>query len=156
MSELRNRSQNDEEAEALIDQTEDEDEAKKSVKTGVAGDEKNILVLLFLYILQVKLNNLSSKASCANLAWVVNDKLRQFYTVTATYVWHEDNEGPLGLIKFLELFKLQRGAAMIRFVSPSVCWSHYDSKQLNTGKILKEEVSDLDEIFFVDTLTCIC
>jgi len=52
MSELRNRSQNDEEAEALIDQTEDEDEAKKSVKTGVAGDEKNILVLLFLYILQ--------------------------------------------------------------------------------------------------------
>ena len=68
MSELRNRSQNDEEAEALIDQTEDEDEAKKSVKTGVAGDEKNILVLLFLYILQVKHNNLSSKTSCAKLA----------------------------------------------------------------------------------------
>ena len=57
MSELRNRSQitDDEEHELLIEPTGGEDdEVKKTGKSGVAGDERNILVLLFLYILQVK------------------------------------------------------------------------------------------------------
>ena len=56
MSELRNRSQitDDEEHEVLIEPTGEDDEIKKTGKSGVAGDERNILVLLFLYILQVK------------------------------------------------------------------------------------------------------
>ena len=59
MSELRNRSQvdDDEEHEVLIEPSEEDEQIKKAGKTGVAGDERNILVLLFLYILQVlKLN----------------------------------------------------------------------------------------------------
>ena len=54
MSELRNRGQNsdDEEHEALIDE-EESGKMKVKNKSGIAGDEKNILVLLFLYILQV-------------------------------------------------------------------------------------------------------
>jgi len=53
MSELRNRGQNsdDEEHEALIDE-EESGKMKVKNKSGIAGDEKNILVLLFLYILQ--------------------------------------------------------------------------------------------------------
>ena len=55
MSELRNRSQveDDEEHEVLIEPSEEDEQIKKAGKTGVAGDERNILVLLFLYILQV-------------------------------------------------------------------------------------------------------
>jgi len=54
MSELRNRSQveDDEEHEVLIEPSEEDVQIKKAGKTGVAGDERNILVLLFLYILQ--------------------------------------------------------------------------------------------------------
>ena len=55
MSELRNRSQveDDEEHEVLIEPSEEDEQIKKAGKTGVAGDERNILVLLFLYVLQV-------------------------------------------------------------------------------------------------------
>ena len=56
---LRNRSLGDEtdmrdEEEALID-PEEEKEGKRDedTKKGIAGDERNILVLLFLYVLQV-------------------------------------------------------------------------------------------------------
>merc|ERR1719365_249504 len=44
----------DEEEEVLIEQEEEEEEEQEMVaeKKGIAGDEKNILVLLFLYILQ--------------------------------------------------------------------------------------------------------
>eukprot|EP00091_Calanus_sinicus_P000627 TRINITY_DN10545_c0_g1_i1.p1 TRINITY_DN10545_c0_g1~~TRINITY_DN10545_c0_g1_i1.p1 ORF type:complete len:109 (-),score=34.17 TRINITY_DN10545_c0_g1_i1:66-392(-) len=54
MSELRNRSQvtDDEEQEVLIEPSDEDVEIKKGGKSGVAGDERNILVLLFLYILQ--------------------------------------------------------------------------------------------------------
>eukprot|EP00090_Calanus_glacialis_P045154 TRINITY_DN8217_c0_g1_i1.p1 TRINITY_DN8217_c0_g1~~TRINITY_DN8217_c0_g1_i1.p1 ORF type:complete len:519 (-),score=188.91 TRINITY_DN8217_c0_g1_i1:326-1882(-) len=53
MSELRNRSQvDDEEHEVLIEPSDEDVEIKKGGKSGVAGDERNILVLLFLYILQ--------------------------------------------------------------------------------------------------------
>ena len=59
---LRNRSLADEtdmwdEEEALIDQEKEEREEGTSrdeeSKKGIAGDERNILVLLFLYVLQV-------------------------------------------------------------------------------------------------------
>ena len=59
---LRNRSLADEtdmwdEEEALIDQEKEEEEEQggreKDAKKGIAGDERNILVLLFLYVLQV-------------------------------------------------------------------------------------------------------
>ena len=58
---LRNRSLGDEtdmrdEEEALIDPEEEEEEEGKrdeDTKKGIAGDERNILVLLFLYVLQV-------------------------------------------------------------------------------------------------------
>ena len=56
---LRNRSLADEtdmrdEEEALIDQEEEvEDRREEDTKKGIAGDERNILVLLFLYVLQV-------------------------------------------------------------------------------------------------------
>ena len=59
---LRNRSLADEtdmwdEEEALIDQEKEEEEEEASrdedTKKGIAGDERNILVLLFLYVLQV-------------------------------------------------------------------------------------------------------
>ena len=54
MSELRNRSQvDDEEHEVLIEPSDEDVQIKKGEKSGVAGDERNILVLLFLYILQV-------------------------------------------------------------------------------------------------------
>ena len=54
MSELRNRNQvDDEEHEVLIEPSDEDVEIKKGGKSGVAGDERNILVLLFLYILQV-------------------------------------------------------------------------------------------------------
>jgi len=56
---LRNRSLGDEtdmrdEEEALIDPEEEEEEDKRDedIKKGIAGDERNILVLLFLYVLQ--------------------------------------------------------------------------------------------------------
>ena len=54
MSDLRNRSQvgEDEEHEVLIEPSDEDDPTKKG-KSGIAGDERNILVLLFLYILQV-------------------------------------------------------------------------------------------------------
>lgn len=53
MSELRNRSQvDDEEHEVLIEPSDEDVQIKKGEKSGVAGDERNILVLLFLYILQ--------------------------------------------------------------------------------------------------------
>jgi len=55
MSELRNRSQledaEDEEHEVLIESSFEEEKMKKE-KSGIAGDERNILVLLFLYVLQ--------------------------------------------------------------------------------------------------------
>jgi len=53
MSDLRNRSQvgEDEEHEVLIEPSDEDDPTKKG-KSGIAGDERNILVLLFLYILQ--------------------------------------------------------------------------------------------------------
>ena len=59
---LRNRSLADEtdmwdEEEALIDQEKEEEQEGSSrdedTKKGIAGDERNILVLLFLYVLQV-------------------------------------------------------------------------------------------------------
>ena len=58
---LRNRSLADEtdmwdEEEALIDQEKEEEEGTsrdEESKKGIAGDERNILVLLFLYVLQV-------------------------------------------------------------------------------------------------------
>ena len=58
---LRNRSLADEtdmwdEEEALIDQDKEEGEGAsrdEETKKGIAGDERNILVLLFLYVLQV-------------------------------------------------------------------------------------------------------
>ena len=59
---LRNRSIPDtsasmEEEEVLLVQEEEEEEergvGRKEEKKGVAGDERNIAVLLFLYILQV-------------------------------------------------------------------------------------------------------
>ena len=56
---LRNRSLAEEtdmrdEEEALIDQEEEkEDRREEDTKKGIAGDERNILVLLFLYVLQV-------------------------------------------------------------------------------------------------------
>ena len=57
---LRNRSLADEtdmwdEEEALIDQEKEEEGASRDEETkkGIAGDERNILVLLFLYVLQV-------------------------------------------------------------------------------------------------------
>ena len=62
---LRNRSLADEtvmwdEEEALIDQEKEEEEEGTSrdedTKKGIAGDERNILVLLFLYVLQVCLS----------------------------------------------------------------------------------------------------
>ena len=45
----------DEEEEVLIEQEEEEEEGEETVaeKKGVAGDERNIAVLLFLYVLQV-------------------------------------------------------------------------------------------------------
>jgi len=53
MGELRNRSQVDEEEnEVLIEPSDDDDEHGKKEKSGIAGDERNVLVLLFLYILQ--------------------------------------------------------------------------------------------------------
>ena len=61
---LRNRSLADEtdmwdEEEALIDQEKEEEEGgsrDEDTKKGIAGDERNILVLLFLYVLQVCLS----------------------------------------------------------------------------------------------------
>ena len=56
---LRNRSLADEtdmwdEEEALIDQEKEEGVSRdEESKKGIAGDERNILVLLFLYVLQV-------------------------------------------------------------------------------------------------------
>ena len=58
---LRNRSLADEtdmwdEEEALIDQEKEKEEVvsrDEETKKGIAGDERNILVLLFLYVLQV-------------------------------------------------------------------------------------------------------
>ena len=56
---LRNRSLAEEtdmrdEEEALIDpEEEEEDRREEDTKKGIAGDERNILVLLFLYVLQV-------------------------------------------------------------------------------------------------------
>ena len=56
---LRNRSLAEEtdmrdEEEALIDPEEEvEDRIEEDTKKGIAGDERNILVLLFLYVLQV-------------------------------------------------------------------------------------------------------
>ena len=41
----------DDEEEVLIEQ--EEEEEMTTEKTGVAGDERNIAVLLFLYVLQV-------------------------------------------------------------------------------------------------------
>ena len=64
---LRNRSLADEtdmwdEEEALIDQEKKEEEEGSSrdedTKKGIAGDERNILVLLFLYVLQVSLSKI--------------------------------------------------------------------------------------------------
>ena len=43
----------DEEEEVLIEQEEEEEEQMVTEKKGVAGDERNIAVLLFLYVLQV-------------------------------------------------------------------------------------------------------
>ena len=43
----------DEEEEVLIEQEEEEEEEMVAEKKGVAGDERNIAVLLFLYVLQV-------------------------------------------------------------------------------------------------------
>ena len=45
----------DDEEEVLIEQEEEEEEGEKmdTGKKGVAGDERNIAVLLFLYVLQV-------------------------------------------------------------------------------------------------------
>ena len=43
----------DDEEEVLIEQEEEEGEVMDTGKKGVAGDERNIAVLLFLYVLQV-------------------------------------------------------------------------------------------------------
>ena len=48
----------DDEEEVLIEQEEEEEEEEEQMETekkGVAGDERNIAVLLFLYVLQVDL-----------------------------------------------------------------------------------------------------
>ena len=43
----------DDEEEVLIEQEEEEEGVMDTGKKGVAGDERNIAVLLFLYVLQV-------------------------------------------------------------------------------------------------------
>ena len=49
------------EEEALIEDTEDEEvEGGEGYNKGIAGDERNILVLLFLYVLQVSHHDCST------------------------------------------------------------------------------------------------
>ena len=74
---LRNRSIGDEtdmwdEEEALIDPEKEEGEEgareTEDTKKGIAGDERNILVLLFLYVLQVS----HRKQTCLQPQCIVN------------------------------------------------------------------------------------